>query len=151
MNIAVLGPLVLSANFGLADDDGEVDADLGRGGSMKLKFTNLEELRQWVERCGAQPQAPTEDLAEVAADSRNGLRESDDGVRAARCSSSAGTYRQAAKSRRDRSDFGPESRLGCVIRRPPRARRRRVAQQRLGPGNWPQPTLRKTSGAALAL
>lgn len=38
MNIAVLGPLVLSANFGLADDDGEVDANLRQGGSMKLKF-----------------------------------------------------------------------------------------------------------------
>ena len=56
MNISVLGPLVLSANFGLADDDGELDADLGRGGSMKVKFTTLEELRQWVEQAGAPEQ-----------------------------------------------------------------------------------------------
>ena len=71
MQIAVLGPLVLLANFGLEDDDGDVDADLGRGGSMKVKFTTLEELRQWVELCGAcAVEEPAEAFAEVAAGTR---------------------------------------------------------------------------------
>ena len=85
MKIAVLGPLVLSANFELADDDGEVDADLGRGGSMKLKFTNLEELRQWVEQARApeQTQVPAEAPGEVAAEIRDDLHEADDTFHAA--------------------------------------------------------------------
>ena len=53
MEIAVLGPLVLSAQFGLADDEGVPSADLGRGGTVKVKFTNLEELSQWVEQARA--------------------------------------------------------------------------------------------------
>ncbi len=86
MNIAVLGPLVLSANFGLADDDGELDADLGRGGSMKLKFSNLEELRQWVEQAWApeQVEVPAEDLTELSAEARAADREASDRLSAVR-------------------------------------------------------------------
>jgi hypothetical protein len=53
MQIAVLGPLVLSAQFGLADDEGVPNADLGRGGTVKVKFTDLDELRDWVEQAAA--------------------------------------------------------------------------------------------------
>jgi hypothetical protein len=53
MQIAVLGPLVLSAQFGLTDDEGVPNADLGRGGTVKVKFANLDELRDWVEQAGA--------------------------------------------------------------------------------------------------
>ena len=53
MQIAVLGPLVLSAQFGLADDEGVPNADLGRGGTVKVKFEDLDELRHWVERAGS--------------------------------------------------------------------------------------------------
>ncbi len=48
MQIAVLGPLVLSAQFGLANDEGAPNANLGRGGTVKVKFDNLDELRHWV-------------------------------------------------------------------------------------------------------
>ena len=53
MRIVVSGPLTLSANYGLADDDGELDPNLGRGGSMKMKFATLEELSQWVAQASA--------------------------------------------------------------------------------------------------
>jgi hypothetical protein len=86
MQIAVLGPLVLLANFGLADDDGELDADLGRGGTVKVKFEDLDELRHRVEqaRVPGQVEEPAEDLAEVAAETRGDLREADDTFHAAR-------------------------------------------------------------------
>ena len=59
MQIAVLGPLVLSAQCGLTDDEGEPDENLGRGGTVKIKFTDLDELRHWVERASTPLPADT--------------------------------------------------------------------------------------------
>lgn len=77
MEVVITGTLVLSANIGLANDVSE----LGRGSSsMKLKFTSLEELRQWVER-ESQSEQPLADLdgpAEAIEDIHEMLREADD-------------------------------------------------------------------------
>ena len=53
MRIVVSGPLTLSATYGLADVDGELDPNLGQGGSMKMKFADLDELSQWVQQVQA--------------------------------------------------------------------------------------------------
>jgi hypothetical protein len=69
MQIAVLGPLVLSAQFGLANDEGAPNANLGRGGTVKVKFDDLDELRHWVEQARAPEQVGAAIAAETGATS----------------------------------------------------------------------------------